>query len=182
MNYQASAAEIKRAQHLHSVLLFDFIVVHVFVFILALSLIKTSYLPLLLMPVLSACALGYVMLKAKQAPAREPSWFVRCHMILAGKRARMFLALFLITGAFTAAMLWGGAKIGLSPIASKSLAFGVGQLPFMASLLVLIVLEFDAEHQCKKCKIPAAALALHPAPDGTPAGAGDAIPLREEPR
>ncbi|MBI4937532.1 MAG: hypothetical protein HY846_04835 [Nitrosomonadales bacterium] len=164
MSYQASAAEIKRAQHLHSVLLFDFIVVHVFILILALSLIKSSYLPLMLMPLLSLGALGYVMLKAKQALTREPCWFVRCHMILAGRRARMFLALFVVTGAFTAAMLLGGAKAGLSPIAAKSLAFGLGQLPFMASLLVLIVLEFDAEHQCKKSNIPAAALALHPAP------------------
>lgn len=165
MSYQASPAEIKRAQHLHAVLLFDFIVVHVFVFILALSLIKTSYLPLILMPLFSVGALGYVMFKARQALTREPCWFVRCHMILAGRRARMFLALFAVTGAFTALMFFGGGKIGLSPIASLSLAFGLGQLPFMASLLVLIVMEFDAEHQCKSGKIPAAALALHPAPE-----------------
>jgi hypothetical protein len=178
LSYQVSASEIKRAQHLHSVLLFDFIVVHVFVFILALSLIKSSYIPLILMPLLSVGALGYVMFKAKRALTQEPVWFVRCHMILAGRRARMFFALFAVTGAFTAMMLWGGAKAGLSPIAAKSLAFGLGQLPFMASLLVLIVMEFDAEHQCKKGNIPAAALALHPAPtimaranqnDGSPA-------------
>ncbi|TXT24919.1 MAG: hypothetical protein FD134_1297 [Gallionellaceae bacterium] len=178
MSYQVSASEIKRAQHLHSVLLFDFIVVHVFVFILALSLIKSSYIPLSLMPLLSVGALGYVMFKARRALTQEPVWFVRCHMILAGRRARMFFALFVVTGAFTAAMYFGGGQIGLSPIASLSLAFGLGQLPFMASLLVLIVLEFDAEHQCKKGKIPAAALALHPAPtivarasqnDGSPA-------------
>lgn len=166
MSYQASVAEIKRAQHLHAVLLFDFIVIHIFFFILALSLIKNSYLPLILMPLLSIGLLGYVMFRAKQALAHEPYWFVRCHMMLAGRRARMFLALFFITGAFTAALLLGGAKIGLSLIAAKSLAFGLGQLPFMASLLMLIVLEFDAEHQCQSSKIPVSALALHPAPKG----------------
>ncbi len=164
MSYQTGIAEIQRAQHLHAVLLFDFIVIHVFVFILALSFIKNSYLPLILMPLLSIGLLGYVMFRARQALTQEPSWFVRCHMILAGRRARMFLALFFITGAFTAVLLFWGAKIGLSLIASKSLAFGLGQLPFMASLLVLIVLEFDAEHQCKSSTIPASALALHPAP------------------
>lgn len=164
MSYQASEAEIKRAKYLHSILLFDFIVVHIFVFILALSLIKNSYLPLILMPLLSIVLLGYVMFKARQALTREPSWFVRCHMILAGRRARMFLALFVITGAFTSALLFGGARIGLSLIASKALAFGLGQLPFMGALLFLIVVEFDAEHQCKSGKIPAAALALHPPP------------------
>ena len=164
MGYQASAVEIKRAQHLHAVLLFDFIVVHVFAFILALSLIKSSYLPLILIPLLSIGLLGYIMFMAKQALTQEPSWFVRCHMTLAGRRARMFLALFAITGAFTAALFLGGAKIGLSLIASKPLTFGLGQLPFMAFLLMLIILEFDAEHQCKSSKIPASALALHTAP------------------
>jgi len=164
MSYQVSTAEIKRAQHLHSVLLFDFIVVHVFVFILALSLIKNTYIPLILMPVFSFLALSYVMVRAKQALTREPSWFVRCHMVLAGRRARLFLALFIVTGAFTAVMLWGGAMLGFSPIASKALAIGVGQLPFMASMLALIIMEFDAEIQCKKGNIPSAALALHPAP------------------
>ena len=48
MSYQTSVAGIKRAQHLHAVLLFDFIVIHIFFFILALSLIKNSYLPLTL--------------------------------------------------------------------------------------------------------------------------------------
>jgi len=164
MESQVTHAEIKRAQSLHSVLLFDFIVIHVFVFVLALGLIKSSYIPLLMMPVISIALLGYVLLKARQASTQEPSWFVRCHMMLAAKRARLFLILFLVTGTFTAAMLLLGPQLSLSPIASKSLAFGIGQLPFMVVLLVLVVMEYDAEHQCKTGKIPAAALALQPAP------------------
>jgi|GEM_PF-966596 len=163
MTFVASDAEINRAKKLHSMLLFDFIVVHVFVFVIALGMIKSSPLPLLLMPVLSICLLGYVMFKAKTSLRTESSHFVRCHQLLAAKRAKMFLALFIVTGTFTAVMYFGGAQLGLSPIASKSLAFGIGQLPFMVALLVLVVLEFDAEHQCKASKIPASALALHPA-------------------
>ncbi len=164
MDHSATAAEINRAKSLHSILLFDFIVVHVFVFVVALGLIKSSYIPLILMPVLSISLLGFVLFKAHKALASEPSWFVRCHMLLAAKRARLFLILFLVTGTFTALMLLGGPQLGMSPIASKSLAFGVGQLPFMVVLLALVVMEFDAEHQCKSSKIPASALALHPAP------------------
>lgn len=160
MEFQASDAEIKRAKFLHSVLLFDFIVIHIFIFVLAISMIKSSYIPLILMPILSLAALGYVMLKAKQSFTNEPSHFVRCHMLLAAKRARLFLALFLVTGTFTAVMYFGGAQFGMSKITSYALAFGIGQLPFMVALLVLVVLEFDAEHQCKSSKIPSAALAL----------------------
>jgi hypothetical protein len=160
MDYQATEAEIKRAKSLHSILLFDFIVVHVFVFVAALSLIKTSYLPLAGMAVLSIAFLLRVILKARQSLAQETCQFVRCHHLLAGKRARLFLILFLATGGFTAALLLGGGQMGLSPIAAKALAFGLGQLPFMVVLLALVVMEYDAEHQCKSSTIPAAALAL----------------------
>ncbi|CAG0940393.1 hypothetical protein GALLN_00930 [Gallionellaceae bacterium] len=164
MDLQAGAAEIKRAKHLHSVLLFDFIVIHIFVFLIAVSVITTTIIPMILMPLLSIASLGYVLLKARQARTQEPSWFVRSHSLLAAKRARLFLALFLVTGTFTAVMFFGGTKMGFSPIATKALAFGLGQLPFMLSLLVLVVLEFDAEHQCSSGKVPAAAAALCPPP------------------
>lgn len=164
MNPQASAAEIKRARHLHSVLLFDFIVIHIFVFLIAVSVITTTIIPMILMPLLSIASLGYVEFKARRARTQEPSWFVRSHSLLAAKRARLFLALFLVTGTFTAVLFIGGAKMGFSPIATKALAFGLGQLPFMLSLLVLVVLEFDAEHQCSSSKVPAAAAALCPPP------------------
>jgi hypothetical protein len=145
---------------LHSILLFDFIVIHVFIFVLALSLYKTSPIPIILMPLLSIVLLGNVILRAKRAITRESSEFVLCHNLLAGQRARFFMLLFIVTGILTAALVFGGAQFGMSKITSYALAAGIGQLPFMVTLLVLVVLEFDAEHQCKTGKIPPAALAL----------------------
>lgn len=162
MEHQATADELKRAEFLHAILLFDFIVIHVFYFVAALGMIKSGYGLLMAMPVISISLLSFVMFKARQAKSAEPSWFVRCHMLLAAKRARLFLLLFIVTGSFSALMILGGQGLGLSPIASKSLAFGLGQLPFMVALLTLVVLEYDAAHQCKIGKIPAAAIALHP--------------------
>lgn len=159
-----TAEEIGRAKKLHSILLFDFIVVHVFIFVLALSLVKTTMLPIIIMPLLSISLLGFVLFSARRALNNESSWFVRCHMLLAAKRARLFLILFLVTGTFTTVMFLGGPQLGISPIASKALAVGIGQLPFMVTLLVLVVMEFDAEHQCKDGKVPAAAAALQPLP------------------
>lgn len=166
MNTQANAAEIKRAKHLHSVLLFDFIVIHVFVFVIAISVITTTLIPMILMPILSLASIAYVQFKAQQARTQEPSWFVRSHALLAAKRGRLFLTLFVVTGLFTAAMYFGGTSMGFSPIATKALAFGLGQLPFMLALLVLVVLEFDAEHQCNSSKVPAAGIKLCPPPEG----------------
>lgn len=160
MEFKASNTEIQRAKKLHSVLLFDFIVIHIFLFVLAISMIKSTYVPLLLMVIISISSLAFVIFQANKSVRQDPSHFVRCHHALAAKRAKLFLALFVVTGALTAAMLFGGAQMGMSKITSYALAFGIGQLPFMVSLLVLVVLEFDAEHQCKSSKIPAAALTL----------------------
>lgn len=161
MDHQVTGDEIARAKKLHSLLLFDFIVIHVFLFVSALGLMSTSLIPLMVMPVISICMLGYVILKAVRSKS-EASQFVRCHMLLACKRAKLFLGLFVVTFSFTALMLFGGAQFGMSKITSYSLAFGIGQLPFMVVLLVLVVLEFDAEHQCNVGKIPASALPLDP--------------------
>ncbi len=166
MNQPVTAAEIKRADKLHSALLFDFIVVHVFLFLLALSMIKSTFVPIYFMVTLSLTLLGFVIFSAQRSLATEPSYFVRCHQLLAAKRAKLFMLLFLITGSFTALMLIGGPKLGMSPIASKALAFGIGQLPFMVALLTLVVLQFDASHQCKAGKIPTSASALLPAAEG----------------
>jgi hypothetical protein len=163
MEHQVTEAEVSRAKSLHSILLFDFIVIHVFIFVLALSLLKASLIPLMLMPVLSIALLSRVILKAKSAITQESSVFVLCHNLLAAKRAKLFLLLFLVTGTLTTLLLVAGAQFGMSKITSYALAGGVGQLPFMVVLLVLVVLEFDAEHQCKTGKIPASALALHAA-------------------
>ncbi len=158
MEAPVSPAEIKRAEKLHAMLLFDFIVIHVFYFVLALGLLKSSIMPLALMPVISVLTLGYVLFTAQRAKKHETSFFVRAHMGLAAKRGRLFLLLFLVTGTFTAVVYFGGAQFGISKVASYALAGGVGQLPFMVALLTLVVMEYDAAHQCKLGKIPAAAL------------------------
>lgn len=163
MENTVTEAEIIRAKSLHSILLFDFIVVHVFIFVLALSLFKTSPIPIILMPILSIALLARVIFKAKQAITQEASHFVLCHNLLAGQRAKLFLMLFVVTGTLTAALVFGGAQFGMSKITSYALAGGLGQLPFMVALLVLVVIEFDAEHQCKSGKIPPAAQKLHDA-------------------
>lgn len=163
MKHQVTEAEVSRAKSLHSVLLFDFIVIHVFVFVLALSLLKASFIPIMLMPVLSIALLVGVIFKATRAISQEASVFVLCHNLLAAKRAKLFLLLFIVTGTLTAVLIFGGAQLGMSKITSYALAAGTGQLPFMVALLILVVLEFDAEHQCKDGKIPAAASKLHSA-------------------
>lgn len=164
MSEEVTGAEMKRGRHLHAVLLFNLIVNHIFIFLVAVSVMKQTLVPALLVPVFSIGMLGYILLSAQRALTREPSWFVRCHWQLAAKRARTFLLLFVVMAAFSAAIYFGGHALGMKTLTTLALTFGVGLLPFMVTLLILIVIEFDAEHQSKIGKVPASAAAAYPAP------------------
>lgn len=164
MSETVTSDEMKRARHLHAVLLFNFIVNHIFIFLASVSMMKQTLVPTMMVPVLSISMLAYILIRAQRARTQEPSWFVRCHWQLAAKRARTFLLLFVVMGGFSALVYFGGHAMGMSTLSTKALTFGVGLLPFMVTLLVLVVLEFDAEHQCKIGKVPPSAAAAYPAP------------------
>jgi hypothetical protein len=145
------------------VLLFNLVVNHIFIFLMALTLIKASSIPMIVMVVLSTFLLGYIMFQAKRSLTNEPAWFVRCHWQFAAKRARMFLILFLILGSLTLAIFYGGHAIGLQGVAVKAFSSILG-LVFMVAVLGLVVVEFDAEHQSKDGKVPPGAIAYYPPP------------------
>jgi len=161
-NIQASEAERIRARHLHAVLLFNLVVNHIFLFLMALTLIKISSIPMFLMVALSLILLGYIQVSAKRSLTSEPSWFIRCHWQYAAKRARMFLFLFLALGTLSLTLYYGGHAMGMKSVATWALTGGFGLLPFMVAVLGLVVIEFDAEHQSKNGKVPAGAIAHYP--------------------
>lgn len=164
MNEQITSAEKQRGRHLHAVLLFNLIVNHIFIFLIGISVMKQSLIPVLLVPVFSISMLAYILINAQRSLTREPSWFVRCHWQLAAKRARTFLLLFVALGTFSALIYFGGHAMGMKTLGTLALTFGVGLLPFMVTLLILIVIEFDAEHQSKIGKVPVTAAAAYPEP------------------
>jgi hypothetical protein len=163
MDIQSSEAERKRARHLHAILLFNLVVNHIFLFLMALTLIKTSSIPMFLMVVISIALLSYILISASRSLANEPSWFVRCHWQFAAKRARMFLILFLVLGTLSLVFFYGGHAMGLKGVAIMAFSSILG-LIFMVAVLGLVVIEFDAEHQSKTGKVPAGAIANYPPP------------------
>ena len=153
MEIQASEPERLRARHLHAILLFNLVVNHIFLFLMALTLIHQSNKPLMLMILISVSLLSYILVRAKHALKAEPSWYVCCHWQFAAKRARLFLMLFLALGSLTLALYYGGHALGMQKVATWALTGCLGAFPFMASVLGLVVIEFDAEHQAKNGKI-----------------------------
>lgn len=164
MDIQSSEVERKRARHLHAVLLFNLVVNHIFLFLMALTLLNQSSIPMILVVVLSLALLGYILVKAKRAHNGESSWYVRCHWLFAAKRARLFLFLFIALGSLSLVLYYGGIAMHMKAVETWALTGGFGLLPFMVAVLGLIVIEFDAEHQSKTGKVPAGAIAYYPPP------------------
>ncbi len=163
MDIQSTEVERTRARHLHAALLFNLVVNHIFLFLMALTLIKMSSIPMYLMVAISIALLGYILIRAKRSLTTEPSWFVRCHWQFAAKRARMFSILFLTLGSLSLAIYFGGQAIGLKGVAVIAFA-SIQGLVFMVAVLGLVVIEFDAEHQSKTGKVPKGALVNYPPP------------------
>lgn len=160
---KTSDAERKRARHLHAVLLFNLVVNHIFLFLMALTLIKVSQWPMVCMVVVSLSLLSYLLISAKRSLTNEPSWFIRCHWQFAAKRARMFLILFLVLGTLSVAFYFGGHAMAMKSVAITAFTSILG-LVFMVCVLGLVVIEFDAEHQAKDGKVPKGAIAYYPPP------------------
>jgi len=165
MDIQSSESERKRARHLHAVLLFNLVVNHIFLFLMALTLLSQSIIFLIFSIVLSFVLLIYILIRAKRVLTSEPSWYVRCHWQFAAKRARLFLFLFIALGTLSAVLYYGGHAMGMKAVATWALTGGFGLLPFMVAVLGLIVIEFDAEHQSKTGKVPAGAISYYPPPN-----------------
>lgn len=146
-----------------AVLLFNLVVNHIFIFLMALTLIKVSSIPIILMAVIFFSLLGYIMISAKRSLNGEPSWFIRCHWQFAAKRARLFLILFLVLGTISVVFFYGGHAMGLKNVAITAFPSILGSV-FMVAVLGLVVIEFDAEHQARNGKIPASAIAYYPPP------------------
>ncbi|MCB1869378.1 MAG: hypothetical protein KDI43_12860 [Gammaproteobacteria bacterium] len=153
MKFQISDEESRRAKIPHEIFLTNLIGNHILWFIAALGLAKTYWQPLALVPLFSVTLLVYTLWRARQSRRRD-SWFVMCHWQLCAGRSRVFILM--LTLAVTIATLGWIAHLKLSLMKEAVYAFvgGLGILPIMVTVLVLILMESDALHQAALHKLP----------------------------
>ncbi|MBA3023337.1 MAG: hypothetical protein KJ572_02200 [Gammaproteobacteria bacterium] len=156
--YIATPDEIVRAKWPHEIFLINLVFNHILVFASTFGVFSTFPLMVLIVPFTSFAITGYILFKARTIAASDETVFVKAHWALAHKRNSHFMWLLIVACCVMAGGLWLSSAMGWSKIATIALLGGVGLLPFMVSLLILIVLGNDAVHQAKSSKLPKGAV------------------------
>jgi hypothetical protein len=151
--YAASPEEITRAKWPHEIFLINLVFNHILVFASTFGVFSTFPLMVMIVPVTSFAITGYILIKAKQIAASDETIFVKSHWAVADKRNKHFLWLLTATCIVVGGGFLLSKMMGWSKIATIALLGGVGLLPFMVTLLVLIVLGNDSMYQARHSKI-----------------------------
>jgi hypothetical protein len=160
--FSVSPAEAKRAKWPHEIFLINLIVNHIFVFVATISLVGSFPLLPALVPIISCCIIGYILFKSKLVYASDETWFVKAHWQICARRNRLFMLLLSVPCVITVGGLWLSRMLGWAKIPTIALIGGVGLLPFMVALLILIVLGNESVHLARTGKLPKSFVEQHP--------------------
>ncbi|OHC84379.1 MAG: hypothetical protein A3J99_03730 [Sideroxydans sp. RIFOXYD2_FULL_59_7] len=160
--YNATPDEIVRAKWPHEIFLINLVFNHILVFASTFGVFSTFPLMVLIVPISSFAITGYILIKAIKVEASEETPFVKAHWIVAHRRNKHFMWLLSVACVLVGGGLWLSNLMGWSKIATIALLGGIGLLPFMVSLLVLIVLGNDSMYQARHSKMPKVAMPAIP--------------------
>ncbi len=153
MQFEISDHLKRKARAPHELFLTNLVANHILWFVAALGVFYSYPQPVMLVPVFSACVITYTIFRARKA-LNQDDWFVMCHWQLAARRNKAF-AIVLLIGVFISFLGWLGYTFsGMRQEAVLAMVGGIGLLPVMVSVLVLIVMESDGMHQANSGKIP----------------------------
>ncbi|OMH38745.1 hypothetical protein [Motiliproteus sp. MSK22-1] len=146
MKFDIPADTKRKAKAPHELFLTNMVGNHILWFVAALGVFNTFWQPLVVVPVISFMTIVYTIWRAKKSLEAD-EWFVMCHWQVAARRSKVFASVLLV-GFLIAGLGWMGYSVlGMKKVAVMALVGGVGLLPIMVSVLVLIVMESDGMHQ-----------------------------------
>lgn len=164
MKFEIPEDEWKKARVPHEIFLTNMVGNHILVFIAALGVVGSFWQPLAMVPVISLCVLFFTLWRAKKAKVNEP-WFVMCHWQIAAQRSRIFIYMLMLMSTVATLGWIGYTYLGMMEVAVYAIVGGLGFLPTMVTVLILILMESDAMHQARQCKIPDGVVERYPNPN-----------------
>lgn len=164
MKFVINEEDSRKAKVPHEIFLTNLLGNHILWFIAALGLVRSYWQPLALVPVFSVALLAYTLWRARRSRTVD-SWFVMCHWQLCAGRSRVFILFLVVFGLVALAGWVGYTHLGMKEVAVMALIGGIGVLPVMVTVLVLILMESDALHQAAEQKLPNWMIERYPNPD-----------------
>jgi hypothetical protein len=165
MKFVISDELTHKAKVPHDIFLTNLIGNHILWFVAALGLVRSYWQPLALVPIASLALLVYTLWRARQSKSRD-EWYVMVHWQIAAERSRFFI--YMLLAVLTVCLLgWiGYTYLGMMKVAVMALIGGVGLLPIMVTVLILILMESDALHQAALHKLSDRVVERYPVPEG----------------
>jgi len=164
-SYPVDERARKRAKIPHELFLSNLIGNHILLFVSTLGMASHNVWPLTAVPAISVVILTFTLWRAGRARRRD-DWYVMCHWQLAARYSRMFIGMLALLGLAAAAAWYGYGTLGVRKEAALAFVGGVGLLPTMVTMLVLIIIESDALHQAAHGRVPGWAARRFPPPEG----------------
>ncbi|MEH6471706.1 MAG: hypothetical protein V7752_10665 [Halopseudomonas sp.] len=174
MQFEVSPEELAKAKIPHELFLTNLVGNHILWFVASLGILGSFWQPLAMVPVVSLLILGYTLLRAHRERSGA-SWFVMCHWQMTARRSLAFMAVLMLLMLISALGWAGYAFFGMQKVAVLAMIGGVGLLPTLVSVLVLIVMESDAMHLASQGKLTKGIYQRFPNPDAVVVESGDAL-------
>ena len=148
-----TAREITLAKRAHDTFLSNLIVNHILLFS-GIATLGQSYFHLMgLVPIISVLIIAYTLFRAAKLQ-RADSEFVFIHWQIAARWSRLLAMMLSLLVVLSVSAWLAHTQLGLMREMSYALAAGLGLLPTLVSVLVLVVVESDALHHAKEGTYP----------------------------
>ncbi len=154
MRFDIDSTQIKQANIPHEIFLTNLIGNHILLAVALGGLAGSFPWVMAIVPVLSFAILAFTLWRAKRAIGRD-SWYVMCHWQVCARRSRIFLVMLGVLAVVILLGWVGYAYGGMMKEAVFAIVIGMGILPVMATILVLIIIESDALYHANQAKLPA---------------------------
>ncbi|NCA70947.1 MAG: hypothetical protein EOM91_12725 [Sphingobacteriia bacterium] len=164
MRFDVDPAQIKKANIPHELFLTNMIGNHILLAVVMGGLAGSFPWVMALIPLISFSIIGFTLWRARRSVGRD-DWYVMCHWQVCARRSRIFLMMLAL---LLVVMLlgWVGYTYGgMMKEAVWALVIGVGILPIMATVLVLVIIESDALYHANQAKLPSWVTARYPNPE-----------------
>ncbi len=161
MQFEVTQQEMARAKVPHEIFLTNLVGNHILWFVASLGIANSFWQPVAMVPVMSILMLTYTVWRARRELDGD-SWFVMCHWQLTARRSIAFSGVLALLVLISLLGWIGFTYLGMMKVAVYAMVGGVGLLPMLVSVLVLIVMESDAMHLASQGKLPKGIVARYP--------------------